>query len=356
MGTKIKSWVSRFLPFTAMVTVSCLDVGLTTLSKAAMSNGMNHFVFVAYSNSLATLLLYPFAFCFDRTKRPPLSFSIISKFFLLSLIGITVMQNCVFTGVGYSSPTLGTAMSNLIPAFTFLLSVIFRMEKLDLRSSGSLVKILGTAISISGALVVTLYRGPPIGPSEEPLNQSGVESGGGGGSRDWVIGGLFLVVAGMSFSIWNISQAVILKGYPSAITIVFFYCLFGSIQSTVVALAFVRDLSAWKLKPDIELVAIIYSAVFGSMVTFYVQTWCIHKKGPVFVSMFTPLGIAIAVLMGVVFLGDRLYVGSILGAVVIVLGFYAVIWAQSKEEKSNSSALDSEKALLIEEQAEEHVC
>ncbi|KAL8140781.1 hypothetical protein V2J09_006802 [Rumex salicifolius] len=355
MGMRIKSCISRFLPFTAMVTVSCLDVGLTTLSKAAMSNGMNHFVFVAYSNSLATLLLFPFAFLFNRTKRPPLSLSIISKFFLLSLIGITVMQNCVFTGVGYSSPTLGTAMSNLIPAFTFILSVIFRMEKLDMRSLGSVVKILGTAISILGALIVTLYRGSSIGSfgADSPINDS-VQGGGAGGSRDWVIGGLFLVVAGIAFSVWNISQAVILKGYPSEITIVFFYCLFGSIQSTIVALAFVRDLSAWKLKPDIELTAIVYSAIFGSMVTFYVQTWCIHKKGPVFVSMFTPLGIAIAVVMGVVFLGDKLYVGSILGAAVIVLGFYAVISTQSTEEKS--SVLDSEKVPLVDEIAEVHVC
>jgi drug/metabolite transporter (DMT)-like permease len=36
------------------------------------------------------------------------------------------MQNCVFTGVSYSSPTLASAMSNLVPAFTFLLAVIFR--------------------------------------------------------------------------------------------------------------------------------------------------------------------------------------------------------------------------------------
>jgi hypothetical protein len=36
------------------------------------------------------------------------------------------MQNCVFTGVSYSSPTLASAMGQLIPAFTFLLAVIFR--------------------------------------------------------------------------------------------------------------------------------------------------------------------------------------------------------------------------------------
>lgn len=36
------------------------------------------------------------------------------------------MQNCVFTGVSYSSPTLASAIGQLIPAFTFSLAVIFR--------------------------------------------------------------------------------------------------------------------------------------------------------------------------------------------------------------------------------------
>ena len=43
--------------------------------------------------------------------------------------------------------------------------------------------------------------------------------------------------------------------------------------------------------------------------TFSVLTWCIHKKGPVFVAMFKPLGIAIAALLSVIFLGETLYVG-----------------------------------------------
>ncbi|KAA8540850.1 hypothetical protein F0562_024813 [Nyssa sinensis] len=225
-----------------MVVVECLDVGLTTLSKAAMSKGMSRFVFVVYSNALATLILLPSSFIFNRTKRPSLTFPLLCKFFLLSLTGITVMQNCVFTA-----------------------------------------------------------------------------------ATNWIIGGLFLATASLSVSIWNTSQAAILKGYPSEITIVAFYCFFGTIQCAVPSAIEERDHpSAWKLRPDIELVCVIYSAVFGSVVTFCAQTWCIHKKGPVFVAMFKPLGIAIATLMGVIFLGDTLHVGSVIGAVVIDAG---ILWS-----------------------------
>ena len=37
--------------------------------------------------------------------------------------------------------------------------------------------------------------------------------------------------------------------------------------------------------------------------------WVIRQKGPFFVAMFEPVGIVIAVVMGVTFLGDTLYLG-----------------------------------------------
>lgn len=50
-------------------------------------------------------------------------------------------------------------------------------------------------------------------------------------------------------------------------------------------------------------------AIFGSAFQVGVSTWCLHRRGPVFVSMFKPLGIAIAVVAGVIFLGDTFYLG-----------------------------------------------
>jgi hypothetical protein len=38
-------------------------------------------------------------------------------------------------------------------------------------------------------------------------------------------------------------------------------------------------------------------------------TWAFRKKGPIYVAMFNPLGMVIALGMGVIFLGDNLYLG-----------------------------------------------
>lgn len=68
----------------------------------------------------------------------------------------------------------------------------FRMEKLDWRSSNSLAKSLGTIVSISGAFIVTFYKGPTL------LMTSS--------SSDWVIGGLLLVADCIMTSAWLIVE------------------------------------------------------------------------------------------------------------------------------------------------------
>ncbi|KAA3488520.1 WAT1-related protein isoform X2 [Gossypium australe] len=61
-----------------------------------------------------------------KKKQPPITLSFLCKIFCLSIAGITLMQNYVIIGVRYNSPTLASALANLILAFTFLLVVIFK--------------------------------------------------------------------------------------------------------------------------------------------------------------------------------------------------------------------------------------
>lgn len=115
--------------------------------------------------------------------------------------------------------------------------------------------------------------------------------------------------------------------------VTFIACVFTTILSAAVGLVAERELDAWILKPDMELIAIVYSAVFSVAIRNFVHTWACGVKGPVYVCMFKPLGIVIAILMGVTFLGDTLYLGSVVGGIIITFGFYAVIWGKAKEEK-----------------------
>ncbi|CAL8994309.1 unnamed protein product [Prunus brigantina] len=54
--------------------------------------------------------------------------------------------------------------------------------------------------------------------------------------------------------------------------------------------------------------------------------------------MFKPLGIIFRVIMGslsmgVIFLGDSVYLGSLIGALIIVIGFYAMMWGKATDRR-----------------------
>lgn len=212
-------------------------------------------------------------------------------------------------------------------------------------------------VSIAGAFVATLYEGPPLFNKLAPFHTHQLSLL--GEDMKWILGGSFLAVDSVMASSWVIIQAIILRKYPAELIVVFFYCFFVTIQSGIVTLVVERDLSVWSLEPTVRLLAVLYSAIFGSALQVGLCSWCLRRKGPVFVCMFKPLGIAIAAVAGVVFLGDTLYLGSLLGMIIIVLGFYSVMWGKAKEEKKglagqfSSLRISSQKVPLLGNHAEE---
>lgn len=333
------------LPFTAIVAMECTNVGLNTLYKLATRSGMSRHVFVVYAYAIAALVLLPSPFLSYRSRAlPPLNFSILLKIVLLGVIGYT-SQIMGYTGINYSSPTLASAMSNLVPAFTFLLAVIFRMEKVKLTSKRSKAKIIGSMVSISGAFVVTLYKGPILFTSTRVSRVSLLSSL----QSDWTIGSLFLAAEYSLVPLWYIVMTQILKEYPAELTLVFSYTLCVSILGGIVGFFVEPDSSKWKITPSVALASFLCSGVFGCCLNNAVHAWALHVRGPVYVAMFKPLSIAIAAAMGVIVLGDTLYLGSVIGATVIAIGFYTVMWGKSKEEMvgfDETSDLESSSATL----------
>ncbi|KAK9750860.1 hypothetical protein RND81_02G227500 [Saponaria officinalis] len=54
-------------------------------------------------------------------------------------------------------------------------------------------------------------------------------------------------------------------------------------------------------------------------------SWCILQKGPLFVSSFTPLSLITMIFLGTYIWDEELYIGSILGAMTIILGLYIIL-------------------------------
>ncbi|KAF8039472.1 hypothetical protein BT93_B1871 [Corymbia citriodora subsp. variegata] len=336
-----------WLPFVGMITVVLTLASNMVVMKMAMSDGMNKYTMAFYTNALASLVLLPCPFIISRRSgsSPPVTFSVLRKIFLLAVAGFAA-QMCGYFGIDYSSPLLGMAMMNLIPAFTFVLAIILRMEKVNWKSSSSQAKLVGTIISILGASVVTLYKGPPIlGSSLHPSVQLRHLPFLLPQQSNWVLGGFLLAAQAFLLSGSYVFQAFILKDYPEVMNIMFYVMFFLTILSGPFSFILAREPESWILKVDMGLISILYTAVvviaFGSTL----GVWCVKQTGPVLVSMFKPLGIVFAIGLGFIFLGETLHIGSLIGAIVIVMGFYLAVWGKSNEEEKTIEGSVVEESL-----------
>ncbi|CAH2041897.1 unnamed protein product [Thlaspi arvense] len=138
----------------------------------------------------------------SRKKRPPLTLTLLFRFFLLGLFGRGLLM-FGYVGLKYSSPALAAAMANLVPVFTFVIAISTGMEKIDIGTSSSIAKSLGTLVAVSGAFVVTLYKGPEIiGASHSSLHSQDHMPQ----TSNWALGGLLFAISFCSAATWTILQ------------------------------------------------------------------------------------------------------------------------------------------------------
>lgn len=79
---------------------------------------------------------------------------------------------------------------------------------------------------------------------------------------------------------------------------------------------------------------------------YYIQGVVMKDRGPVFVAAFSTLGMVIVAILSTFILAEQLYLGRLIGAVVIVAGLYLVVWGKGKDYKSSPAPTDEPKALL----------
>lgn len=58
--------------------------------------------------------------------------------------------------------------------------------------------------------------------------------------------------------------------------------------------------------------------IFGSGVLVALTTWCNNVKGPLFVSIFSPVTLVVAALVGSLMLNDKLYLGRYISVIISI--------------------------------------
>ncbi|KAL8224092.1 hypothetical protein R6Q57_019567 [Mikania cordata] len=333
----------KLKPYFYVILLQFGNAGLVIIAKAALNHGMNHYTFATYRNLIATLVIAPFALVFERKGRPKLTVSIFLKIMLLGFLEPVVDQNLYYAGMKYTTATFAVAMTNIIPAMTFLMAWICRLEKVNIKKRHSISKIVGTLVTVGGAMIMTIVVGPTIGlpwtkgSSTDNQQQATTHVSPG----DNIKGSMMIIVGCLSWSCFYIVQAITLKSYPAELSLTVLVCAAGTLQGSIVTLIAEKGHNeAWRLHWDAGLVTMIYGGVICSGLGYYLSGIIMKAKGPVFVTAFNPLSMVIVAVLGSIVLAESLNLGRVLGAVVIVIGLYLVIWGKSKDETQSSSKSD----------------
>ncbi|XP_010687695.2 WAT1-related protein At4g30420 isoform X1 [Beta vulgaris subsp. vulgaris] len=343
------------LPAIVMVLLQCVYAIMALLNRAALVKGMSPRVFMFYRQAIATLVMSPVAF-FARGKSTSCSmgFRTFLLIFVTAFVGVVLNQTMYFEGLYMASSSIASAMSNLVPAVTFLTAAIMGLEQVHVKKLSSLAKMLGTAFCVIGAGCMALLRGPKLLNVQLPPAANSVVLKSFGGDDTWLLGCLFIFASMCCWSFWLILQVPLTACYPNHLSLSAWMCFLSMLQSGAIALLLERDPAAWNLSSNLELTCCFFSGIFGSGVQFFAQAWCISRRGPLYSAMFNPLCTVITTVMACIFLHEELYVGSILGAAAVIIGLYTVLLGKAREMKekllesedfvSNPSKAAQEKA------------
>ncbi|CAN4118679.1 unnamed protein product [Withania somnifera] len=315
-----------------MISLQFGYAGMNIITKVSLNRGMSHYVLVVYRNAFATAVIAPFALLLERKIRPKMTFMMFTQIFVLGLLGPVIDQNFYYAGLKYTSPTFSCAMTNMLPAMTFVIPLLCRMEKVDLKKIGCQAKVLGTIVTVAGAILMTLYKGHAVSLIwSSHITSNAVASG--AYDKHWLNGSILLIFATLAWASFFILQAITLRKYTAPLSLTALVCFMGTLQSTAVTFVMEHKTSIWTIGFDMNLLAAAYAGIVSSSIADYVQGVVMDKRGPVFVTAFSPLMMIIVGIMGTFILAEKIYIGGILGSVLIVAGLYSILWGRYKEYK-----------------------
>ncbi|XP_051151184.1 WAT1-related protein At5g07050-like [Andrographis paniculata] len=330
-------------PYIAMICLQFGYAGMNIITKVSLNRGMSHYVLVVYRHAFATAVIAPFAILLERKVRPKITFTMFLQIFVLGLLGPVIDQNFYYMGLKFTSPTFSCAMSNMLPAMTFVMAVLCRMEKVDIKKVRCQAKVLGTIVTVAGAMLMTLYKGHLvkmawsnyIHPTKSYDVSNTVQPD---SEKDWLKGSILLIIATLAWASFFILQAITLRKYTAQLSLTALVCFMGTLQSIAVTFVMEHTPHAWNIGFDMNLLAAAYAGIVSSGIAYYVQGLVMQKRGPVFVTAFSPLMMIIVAVMGSFILAEKIYVGGLLGAALIVVGLYSVLWGKYKEYKEYNEA------------------
>nr|DAD47782.1 TPA_asm: hypothetical protein HUJ06_017719 [Nelumbo nucifera] len=240
-------------------------------------------LFLTICGTLATsVVLFPLSICFER---------------------VTLFQVFMLIGVKMTSPAIASAMPNLAPGLIFIIACCLGFERINPKCIYSKIKIIGTVVCITGAVIMSVLYGPGV---SKAIPDTTAKS--------------------------PTLKAAALGDFPAPMSVSAITSFIGGILTLVVQLIEDHRIdTSWQLVSALQIIEYsLLLGVFSGLCTSF-SAWAVKKRGPVFVSMFNPIGTVSSVTLSAITLGDYITLGSLIGMLIMFTGLYFVLWAKKNE-------------------------
>ncbi|XP_074359192.1 WAT1-related protein At5g47470-like isoform X2 [Apium graveolens] len=321
-----------------LVAVQFVYAGNNVVLSYLMSLGFHPASLIIITSFATFVVLSPLAFFIERVKWPQrFSLKLFFQLVLISLGGVTVFQSLLLKGIRLTSPEMGTAMPNLAPGLIFVIAWACR------------VKIGGTLLCVIGAVTMSISQSAANPPFEEdtgisspfPFSTSEFD-------KEKIVGCIYLMAAVFVLSSMVVLQATTLSAFPAPLSFCAITSLIGVVITVAGELIKVHPFDEkWLVlnirSRDLIGCSLLAGLISGASVSF--NAWAMNKRGPVLVSMFSPISAVITVTYSAIFRHPVKF-GSIIGMFLMFTGLYFVLWAKGKETVVTLSSSATTEPLL----------
>lgn len=168
-------------------------------------------------------------------------------------------QYLFLLGIEYTSATFSCAFLNMVPVFTFLMALPFRLETVNVKYSSGRAKVVGALVCLGGAILLTVYKGMPLFHFPNQVDPV---------SHRWVVGSMALFAGMLCWSSWFLVQSRIGKSYPCQYSSTAIMASFSAVQSAILSSSIDRNLSIWVLKGKSDIFIVLYAVSIDYWVLF----------------------------------------------------------------------------------------
>jgi drug/metabolite transporter (DMT)-like permease len=227
-------------------------------------------------------------------------------FSYLGFFGVVVNQMCFTMGLRYTSVSHAAVIVGMGPIYTLILAVLFRLERATWH------KVVGMTIALLGVGVLA--------------SENGISA-----RSPSLLGDAITMTGSIGFATYAVLGKRVAGRYD-ALTMVAFNHFAGAIIILPVALRQARELgpvSRWRAVPWPAWAAVVFMAVCSSALAYLLYFWLLRYLEASQLSAFTYLLPVLAVILGILLLGERGSLTQIIGGILALGGVY---WVESGRE------------------------